>query len=99
MPDVAHQLNQDGITTKRGNEWSRWAVKQVLSNEVYRGQYQLAHYEDHVEEYRIITDELFEAVTEIRHRFQHEKGEMDKDRKEAKVEKIYSEYKSDRGGD
>jgi len=94
MPSVAHQLNQEQIATKEDNEWSRWAVKQVLSNEIYRGQYQLAGYEELVEEYRILTDELFEAVTQTRYRFKHEKGNMDKDRKASKADKILQEFKS-----
>lgn len=99
MPKVAHELNQQGETTKDGEEWSRWAVRKVLSNDLYRGQYELGEYEDHVEGYRIVSDDLFEAVTQTRHRFKQEKDSMDKDRKESKAEKILDEFKSAREGE
>ncbi|MFB6200173.1 MAG: recombinase family protein [Candidatus Nanohaloarchaea archaeon] len=94
MPKVAHELNNRGKTTKDGEDWSRWSVRKILANEIYRGKYQLGDYEDHVEEYRIIDDELFEDVTQTRYRFKHEKGEMDEDRKESKANKILGEFKS-----
>jgi len=94
MPRVAHELNQQGETTKDGEKWTRWAVRKILSNDLYLGEYQLGEYEDHVEDYRIVSDELFEAVTQTRYRFKQEKDEMDKDRKESKAEKILNEFKS-----
>jgi len=96
MPQVAHQLNQKGITTKQGGEWSRWAVKKILSNELYRGKYELGDYEELIEDYRIIADELFEAVTDTRYRFQHEKGEMEKDRKQSKADGILEKFRDSR---
>lgn len=96
MPLVAHILNEEGITTKGGEEWSRWAVKQILSNELYRGRYSVADYEEQVEDYRIISDELFETVTETRYRYQSEKGEMDEERKQSKADKILGEFKESR---
>lgn len=97
MPKVAHELNKAGITTRGGEEWDRWSVRGILSNELYRGEYQLGEYEEHVEDYRIMSDDLFEAVTQTRYRFKHEKEEMDKDRKKAKAEKILERFKSARG--
>ena len=94
MPDVAQDLNQRGIRTNRGNKWTQWAVKTVLTNEIYRGQYQLGDYEEYVEEYRILSDELFEAVTNTRYRFKHQKGTMDKSRKELKASKVLDEFKT-----
>jgi len=94
MPEVAQEINNQEITTKRNKKWSRWSVRKVLANELYRGQYQLGDYQEHVDEYRIVSDELFEAVTEIRYRFKHEKSSMDPDRKQAKVEKILNEFRA-----
>ena len=99
MPKVAHELNQQGETTKNGEKWSRWTVRKILSNDLYRGEYQLGEYEDHVEGYRIVSDGLFEAVTKIRYRFKQEKGKMDKDRKASKADKILDEFKSVKEGE
>lgn len=93
MPRVAFLLNDAGFTTGGETEWSRWTVKQILSNELYRGKYQVAGYEDHVEDYQIVSDTLFEAVTETRYRFKHKQEEMDKDRKRSKAESILHEFK------
>lgn len=98
MPKVAHELNEAGITTKGEEEWSRWSVRKILSNELYKGEYQLGEYEEYVEDYRIVSDDLFEAVTQTRYRFKHKKGEMDKDRKESKAQKILDTFKSAREG-
>lgn len=97
MPKVAHELNKQGETTKADEKWDRWTVRKMLTNEIYRGEYQLGQYEEYVEEYRIVSDELFEAVTQTRYRFKQEKGKMDKDRKESKADKILDEFKSTKG--
>lgn len=99
MPKIAHELNERGITTKQGGEWSRWSVKKLLANELYRGQYQLGEYEEFVADYRIVSDELYEAVTDTRYRFRHEKDSIDDDRKQSKAEKVLTEFKSAREGD
>ncbi len=99
MPDVAHELNNQNITTTNDEQWSRWTVRQVLANEIYRGHYQLGDYESYVDEYRIVSDDLFDAVTKTRYRFKHEKGEMNNSRKESKAEKILEQFKSVREGE
>jgi len=96
MPEVAHQLNEQGLETKQDEAWGRWSIRKVLSNDLYRGKYQLGEYEDHVEEYRIISDELFEAVTRTRYRFKYDENEMSQGRKESKAEKIFEQFKSTR---
>ncbi len=99
MPKVGHELNKQGETTKKGGKWSRWSVRKVLSNELYRGEYELGEYEEHVEEYRIVSADLFEAVTQTRYRFKQEKEKMAKDRKATKAAKILDDFKSTRGGE
>lgn len=94
MPEVAQVLNEQDIKTKKGKEWSRWAVKKVLANELYRGRYSLGEFEEIVEEYRIVSDDLFERVTDTRHRFKHQKGTMGSTRKESKANKILRDFKS-----
>lgn len=93
MPQVAYLLNEKEFRTKKGKKWCRQSVKKVLSNELYVGTYRIAKFEDHVEDYRILNDELFEAVTETRFRFQRAKGRMDESRKQSKAQRICSQYK------
>jgi len=92
MPQIAFLLNEAGLTTQKDNDWTRQAVNTVLSNDLYIGKYDLADYEEHVEEYRILSDTLFEAVEEVRYRFQSN-GEMQASRKQSKAERLLTEYK------
>ena len=94
MPQVAYALNADEITSKDDSEWDRWSIRKVLANELYRGQYQLGDYEEYVDEYRIVSDDLFEAVTETRYRFKHGQESVPEDRKQATVEKILGEFRA-----
>lgn len=98
MPQVAFLLNEAGLSTKKTNEWTRQAVNTVLSNEIYRGEYTLAGYEDQVAEYRIVSDELFSEVERVRYRFQSN-TEMHPERKQSKAERLLDEYKQAVGGE
>ena len=97
MPQVAFLLNEEGTTTKASDEWCTQSIKKILSNELYTGQYSVAGYEEYVEDYRIISDELFEQVTETRFRFQSQ--EMEKGRKESKSERILTQFKRQTEGE
>ena len=97
MPQVAFLLNREGLQTKQGTDWSRQAVRRILANELYMGTYQLAGYQEHVESYRIISDDLFTKVKEVRYRFKHSRAEMNNQRKCSKTERILSQYKQIRG--
>lgn len=92
MPQVAFLLNETGLSTKKEKEWCRQAINTVLSNGLYVGDYDLAGYEDYVDEYRIMSDELFEAVEKVRYRFQSN-TKMDDDRKQSKADRLLTEYK------
>ncbi len=98
MPDVASQLNQQGHQTTDGGEWTPRAVGDVLRNEIYRGLYELGNVSEHVPEYQIVDDEVFEQVTEIRMRFQRDgasRSTMPTSRKEqtiAEMREMYQEY-------
>jgi site-specific DNA recombinase len=98
MPQVSFLLNEVGLSTKKANEWTRQAVNTVLSNEIYRGEYTLAGYEDQVAEYRIVSDELFSEVERVRYRFQSN-TEMHPERKQSKAERLLDEYKQAVGGE
>ncbi len=92
MPQIAFELNKLGIKTKRGKEWTTTAVKRILDNKIYIGIYEVAGVRDYVEEYKIIDDELFNKVKEVRERYKRIRREMPKDRKMGTIEKIFSEY-------
>ena len=96
MPEVAYHLNSEGVFTKQDEEWCRQSVNTVLSNELYIGDYSVAGFEDHVEEYRIISDERFNTVEDVRYRFQRGRNEMDEARKQSKAERVLEQYKKAR---
>lgn len=96
MPQVAFLLNEEQIPTKSGDEWCTQSVRKVLSNDLYVGEYSVAGYEEYVEEYQILSDELFKEVTETRYRFKST-GEMDKDRKQARADEILEQFKTAEG--
>jgi site-specific DNA recombinase len=95
MPEVADQLNLCGFKTRDGNDWSRSLVGNILRNEIYRGKYEVGDIVDHVPEYRIISDKIFEQVTEVRMRFQEDNATrptMSADRKERMVRDLRNQY-------
>jgi site-specific DNA recombinase len=70
MPTVAERLNEAGVTTADGEEWTRRAVGDILRNDIYRGWYELGDVAEHVPEYQLIDEDTFQEVTDIRMRFQ-----------------------------
>lgn len=96
MPAVAHQLNAEDVMTKEDEKWCRQSLGHVLRNGLYVGRYEVAGFEDDVEEYRVMSDRLFETVTDVRYRFQHSKPRMAADRKAAKADRILEAYRQRR---
>lgn len=95
MPEVAAELNDLGITTRQGNEWTPATIGNILRNQIYTGQYEVANVAEYVEEYQIIEQDVYDTVTEIRMRFQSEgvsRSPMDDERKQAAIDHIISEY-------
>lgn len=95
MPDVAAELNQRELSVKDDQEWTQRMVSDILRNEIYTGQYEIGEVSEHVPEYRIIRDEVFDEVTTIRTRFQRKEGSvtpMSDPRKEQMVKKVRREY-------
>lgn len=91
MAQVAHILNKNGIKTKKGGEWTARAVKNILTNELYIGNYSVAGVNQYVAEYAIIDKDLFDRVQRIRLRFKEGSGKrppMPPERKAIKVEKV-----------
>lgn len=98
MPSVAEELNDEGIHTRDGTEWTARSVGDVLRNELYVGHYDVAGIEEHVSEYQLLDNELFERVTEIRTRFQREetvsRPAMPNERKKTRVQKISEQFQN-----
>lgn len=95
MPEVARNLNERGITSQDGGEWTPRAIGDILRNEIYVGQYEVGDVSDHVTEYQIIEEDLFEQVTSIRNRFQSDnssKPSMSDPRKEEAISRIRDRY-------
>lgn len=91
MAGVAHRLNMEGVRTKRGGEWNARAVRDILTNDLYVGNYSVAGVSQYVAEYAIIDKDLFERSQHVRLRFMEGNGKrlpMSMERKIAKVEKI-----------
>lgn len=103
MPEVAKILNSRGDRTELDGEWTPRAVGDVLRNEIYKGVYDVADVSKHVPEYQIISEEKFEQVTSIRHRFQSESSSrpsMSNSRKEkaiTRMRQMYSDYRDSTG--
>jgi site-specific DNA recombinase len=95
MPQLAYELNNNQITTKKGNKWNANSVRHVLTNELYIGNYSVAGYEEHIEEYQILEERLFFKVQKIRLRHKtgkKRKPKMPKARRKQKANKLVKEF-------
>jgi hypothetical protein len=95
MPHVAFLLNKEGIQTKNGKQWTAATVRDILTDEIYVGIYDIAGVRDYVQEYRILEDDTFLAVSEARFRYKtkgNKKPSVSEDRKSRKIEKMFSKY-------
>ncbi len=95
MPQVAFDLNKEGIQTKRGKEWNARAVRDILRNEIYIGKYNVAGVNHHVKEYRIIDESLFKKVDKLRLRYTMggaERHPMPENRKMSKIDKVFNKF-------
>ncbi|MEM2145126.1 MAG: recombinase family protein [Candidatus Jordarchaeaceae archaeon] len=96
MAHVAYRLNMEGVKTKKGSNWVARAVKDILTNELYIGNYSVAGVQQYVKEYAIIDKELFDKVQQVRLRFTKSSGErtpMSVDRKVAKVDEMLQRFR------
>lgn len=68
----------------------------MLTDELYVGKYKVAGVEDQVGECKIIDDQLFREVNELRMRYENgneaKRLPMSEDRRRAKIEKVFREY-------
>jgi site-specific DNA recombinase len=95
MPEVAFMLNAEGIRTRKNREWNARAVRDILTNGIYVGEYSVAGVEDHVEQYRIVPNDLFRKANEIMLRYKTSHAErfpMPETRRMTKIESIFTRY-------
>jgi site-specific DNA recombinase len=96
MSHVAYLLNKEKIQTKKGKSWNARAVRDILTNELYIGEYSIAGANLHIEDYRIVDDETSNAAQKLRTRFcskNHKRPPMPPDRKMKHIEKVISKYR------
>ena len=95
MPQVAFELNKQGIRTKKGRPWNARAVRDVLTNEIYAGRYRVAGVSEQVEEYRILDDGTFEGARKTMLRFKEGWGKrppIPEERRRATIERVFDQY-------
>jgi site-specific DNA recombinase len=95
FPHTAFLLNKQGIKTKKLKEWNARAVRDIVTNELYIGRFNVAGFQDYVREYKIVDRKLFKRANEIRTRYvkgNAKRPPMPKDRKTLKIEKMFNRY-------
>jgi len=95
MDHVAFLLNKKDLRTKKGKKWSAVAVSDVLRDEIYVGIYNVAGVRDYVKEYKIIDDDAFMKVKDIRLRYERRgtpRPLIPADRKSEKIQKVFGKY-------
>ncbi len=95
MPQLAFNLNQRGVATKKGNKWSASTIRKILTNKIYVGSYNVAGFKDTVEDYRILDDVTYDKVSWIRNRYRRGTGKrpaIPKDRRLKTIESVFQKY-------
>jgi site-specific DNA recombinase len=95
MPQLAFDLNKDGVKTKSGGRWNSRAIRDVLSNHIYIGRYSVAGFVQQIDEYRIVDDEVFEEAGKTMSRYEEgaNRPPMPVERKLAKLDALIQSYK------
>jgi len=97
LDHVAFMLNAKRVPTKRGDEkvWTKRAVRDILTNTIYIGQFNVAGHVEELDELRIVDYKVFNKANRMMHRYsiKHSKRPpMPLQRKQAKVHKIMARY-------
>jgi len=95
MPQLAFELNKQGIRTKKGKEWNARGVRGILTNEIYIGKYKVAGVDNFVEEYRIVDDDLLKKANETMLRYKARSAKrppMPRERKVTKIDNLFNRY-------
>jgi len=98
LPQLAYELNAAGLKTKKGEDWSPRALRDVLTNPIYIGEYRVAGVVGRAEELRIVEDEVFKTAQETMRRYRCSKAgatsrpPMPLERKRVKLDALLSRY-------
>jgi hypothetical protein len=95
MPQIAFELNRDGIPSWMGKKWNSGGVRDVLCNELYVGRYRVGEETVPVAGEPIMTEEEFKRITEIRQRFKLGWGKrppISEERRRAAIDKVFGQY-------
>ncbi len=94
MPQVAFELNSENINTRNGGKWTARAVRDIISNRIYIGEYSVAGIDKHVDDYRIVSDSSFEEVKKVMGRYGQGANRplMPADRKLQEIETVLRDY-------
>jgi site-specific DNA recombinase len=95
LPQVAFNLNENKIPTKKG-QWTTGVIREILTNRIYIGNYQVAGVSDQVPDLRIIQDEIFNDAQKIMTRYKDtdfsKRPPMALKRKAARIETIHNRF-------
>lgn len=91
-PAVAEALNEMGDKTKWGGEWDAHAVYRVLDNQLYQGRWTLGGLKDTVEALRIMPDEDFDAMQQLRKRPIIRRPPQSPARKQVAIRRVFAQY-------
>lgn len=64
--EIVEYLNKQPIQTKRNNEFSPKGIGKIIKNEIYTGLYEVSGTKMHLENLRLVSDDLFERVQSLR---------------------------------
>lgn len=97
MSTVADLLNEKDDPSKRQRNWTAATISSLLQNRLYIGVYSVGVVEKQAPKYRIVSDGLFDEVTEVRTRFQSGTGTryaMVIGRKEDHLTRMLNQYRT-----
>jgi site-specific DNA recombinase len=95
LSQVAFRLNQEKIPTKKG-QWNARAIRDILTNQLYIGNYQVAGVSDEVPDLRLVRDVVFSETGRIMTRYKDtdsaKRSPMTLNRKAARIETIHNRF-------
>jgi site-specific DNA recombinase len=95
MPQVAYDLNCEGIRTKKGGKWGARTIREILCNKIYVGKYSVAGLEADINELCIVGLETFQKAQECMLRYRiagAERPPISEERRNSEFESIHSRY-------
>lgn len=95
LPQVAFDLNEDGMSAKNGGKWNSTAVRNILTNEIYIGRYSVAGVSHYVEDYRIVPDNIFHQAQRLLLRYKNAKARrppMPENRRNMEIDNVFNQF-------